>query len=602
MINRKKRSRTALSLTTTLAISFFALSVVALLVSGGLQVYANFQTQQQALASKQQLLAQDAASTVRNFIQNKFSVMESTVRFASPAKVSIEEQSGILNNLLGLQPAFRQLVLLDVARQETAMVSRVSRMASGQISSRLDAQVLAQIQQGQQYISAVYFDELTSEPFVLMVVPAISVLGDFEGSLLAEVNLKFMWDLVDQLKVGETGIAYVVDRQGILIAHRDTARVLKGETVRELKKVEEFASNLAGDTLLSSEMYTGIESKTVVGTLIPLGTPDWAVVIEMPWQEAYQQVIQQALFSAAIILIIAFIAGLIGVFLAQRLAVPLIKLTETATRITSGEEGLQAEVSGTREVVSLGTAFNTMTNELRQTLATLEQRVNERTRAIETSSEVSRRLSTILDQKQLVLAVVEEVQRAFNYYHAHIYLFDDQGENLVMAGGTGEAGKLMLARGHQIVKGRGLVGRAAATNQLVLVTDTQADPNWLPNPLLPDTKSEAAVPIAVGERVLGVLDVQHNVINGLTQQDVDVLGSIANQVAVAVQNASLFTQAQHQADREALVNAIGQKIQTATSVEGVLQVLARELGASLKVQRALVQVGGTSADDTMGKG
>jgi len=482
------------------------------------------------------------------------------------------------------------------------MSSRVSKMASGQIASKIDSEALAQIQQGQNYIGAVYFDESTSEPFVLMGVPATSILGDFEGYLLAEVNLKFMWDLMDQLKVGETGVAYVVDRKGTLIAYRDTARVLKGEAVRGLKKVDEFASNSTARNLLASELYSGIEAKTVVGTLIPLGTPDWAVVIEMPWQEAYQQVIQQALFSGAIILLIAVLASSLGVLLARRLAVPLVQLTKTASLITSGQTELQAEVSGTREVASLAAAFNTMTSELRQTLATLEQRVTDRTRAIETSAEISRRLSTILDQKQLALAVVEEVQRAFNYYHAHIYLYDENGENLVMVGGTGEAGQLMLGRGHQIPKGRGLVGRAAETDQVVLVPDTQADPSWLPNPLLPDTKSEVAIPISSGGRVSGVLDVQHNVVNGLGQQDVDMLQSIANQVGVAVQNAALFTQTQRQADREALVNAIGQKIQTASSVEGVLQVLARELGAALKVQRVLVQVGSSPADQDTGKG
>jgi putative methionine-R-sulfoxide reductase with GAF domain len=306
----------------------------------------------------------------------------------------------------------------------------------------------------------------------------------------------------------------------------------------------------------------------------------------------------QSLILGGIVLFIAVLATLAVNWRLRGITV----LTQVAAAIAGGDLERVAPVDRKDEIGSLGVAFNAMTSRLREMVGTLEQRVSDRTRTIETSSEVSRRLSTILDLKQLALTVVEEVQRAFNYYHAHIYLFDNEREYLVMAGGTGEAGQLLLSRGHQIIKGRGLVGRAAATNQVVLVADTQADPNWLPNPLLPDTKSEAAVPIAVGERVLGVLDVQHNVINGLAQQDVDLLQSIANQVAVAVQNASLFTQTQHQADREALVNAIGQKIQTANSVEGVLQVLARELGASLKVQRALVQVGGTSADDNTGRG
>jgi PAS domain S-box-containing protein len=112
-----------------------------------------------------------------------------------------------------------------------------------------------------------------------------------------------------------------------------------------------------------------------------------------------------------------------------------------------------------------------------------------------------------------------------------------------MAGGTGEAGREMLARGHTIPLERGLVGRAAHANAPVLVPDTAGEPGWLPNPLLPETKAEIAVPITIGETVLGVLDVQHNIVNGLTQEDVTLLQSIANQVAVAIQNARQYEQA-----------------------------------------------------------
>ena len=180
--------------------------------------------------------------------------------------------------------------------------------------------------------------------------------------------------------------------------------------------------------------------------------------------------------------------------------------------------------------------------EVRELASTLEQRVAERTRALATSAEVSRRLSTILDPDQLVLEVVEQVKAAFNYYHAHIYLLDEDRKTLNMVGGTGEAGREMLERGHSIPLARGLVGRAARTKTPVIVPDTTSELGWLPNPLLPETQAEIAVPIAFGETVLGVLDVQHNILNGLGQSDADLLQTIANQVAVALRNARQYEQ------------------------------------------------------------
>ena len=220
----------------------------------------------------------------------------------------------------------------------------------------------------------------------------------------------------------------------------------------------------------------------------------------------------------------------------------------------------------------------------------LEQRVAERTRALELSTVVSRRLSTILDQSQLISAIVEEIQRTFNYYHVHIYLTDNANQKLLLAGGTGEAAQQMLAIQHALPLGRGLVGRAGQSNTTQLAPNVSLSPEWLPNLLLPETKAEIAVPITLGNRVLGVLDVQHNVINGLGIQDSDVLESIASQAAIALQNAGSFQAAQRSADQEALLNAITQKIQRTTSINTALQVAVREIGHALGVPHAQIRL------------
>src|SRR5690606_5272936 len=315
-------------------------------------------------------------------------------------------------------------------------------------------------------------------------------------------------------------------------------------------------TNAIRDKASGSAAYTDYAGNETFGVYKWIPELEIALVAEHDQEEALEASRQVSQTTAASITLTAVLAILLAYIITRAITNPIINLANIADNVAQGNLELKAEVVQHDEIGLLAQAFNTMTDRLRELITTLEQRVADRTKALATSTEVSRRLSTILDEDKLEVEVVEQVKNAFNYYHAHIYIFDEAGQELVMAGGTGEAGQTMLASGHKIPAGRGLVGRAGELNIPVLVSDTAADPNWLPNPLLPETKSELAVPISIGQKVLGVLDVQQNIVDGLKREDVDLLQSIANQVAVAIQNSRSFTDAQKKAERETLVSSI----------------------------------------------
>lgn len=370
-VNKLKRSR---SLATTLAIAFLALSMAILIIAGTFEVYFNFRTQREIVAARQQLIAKEAANAVAGFIQVKFSLLEAAVKLGDFASVSQNDQKRILAKLLGLQPAFRQIVLLDSGEQEIVKISRLSQAASGNLIERIESEAFSQVEAGNRYIGSVYVDEVTNEPLVVIASPVTGIFGDFQGTLMAEVNLKFMWDLVDRLKIGEKGLAYVVDRQGDLIAFGDIARVLQGQNLSHLNDVNEFINSRSPLDETRADISTGINRTTIVGTYVPLGTPDWAVVIELPVSEAYRDVIRSVVISVGAILIMAILAGLTVIVVARRLADPLFDLTETASRIAGGEIGLRAIIQGPTEVERLARAFNDMTGQLREMLRKEEQR------------------------------------------------------------------------------------------------------------------------------------------------------------------------------------------------------------------------------------
>jgi putative methionine-R-sulfoxide reductase with GAF domain len=356
------------------------------------------------------------------------------------------------------------------------------------------------------------------------------------------------------------------------------------QLTRHTESNHDLAASLA--TLEGSAVFEAVDvayssEPNLVAVTTSSSQPMWHIAAFQSQTALLPPIIAQTRSTTILSLVLMIFAVVVALGISQELVRPLNNLRQTADQITEGDLSARASITSQDEFGTLSNTFNNMAEQLQQTLASLETRVLERTRALEVASQVSRSLSTILDPDQLVKTVVDQVQTSFDYYHAHIYLFDEKENSLRMVGGTGQAGQVMLQQGHQIPYGKGLVGRAAAANNVVLIPNVADDPNWLANPLLPDTRAEIAVPISLGDEVLGVLDVQHNLVDGLTEQDANLLQAVANQVAIALRNAREYQTAQARAERQQLLNQINQKIQTTQNMEDALQIAVRELGQAV---------------------
>jgi methyl-accepting chemotaxis protein len=378
-----KKAKPFRSLRGTLVITFYALVSVILIILGFLSLYFNFQAHQQAIAGEQHLVAQGAANTVKSFIQEKSNILKTAVSFGKPLIIPPEEKKLVLERLLGVEPAFRQLSLLNAEKEELVKVSRLSERASSRLTERTEHDFFSQLSQGKTYISSVYIDEVTSEPMIIMAVPITDVFDDFKGTLLAEVNLKFMWDLVASINIGETGVAYVVNREGDLIAFKDISRVLRGENLSYLKEVDEF---IRGDELThksTADILKGIQGNYVVANHAHLGEPDWAVVTELPIEEAYAPLIHQIILSTLIMLLILGSASAAVIYVSRRITNPIIDLRDAAVEIGKGKLETKIDVKTNDEIGELAQTFNQMVVTLKEFYETLEGKVQERTRELE---------------------------------------------------------------------------------------------------------------------------------------------------------------------------------------------------------------------------
>jgi GAF domain-containing protein len=224
-------------------------------------------------------------------------------------------------------------------------------------------------------------------------------------------------------------------------------------------------------------------------------------------------------------------------------------------------------------------------------LQAAQETAQRRSQLLAAAADIARAMTASLNRDELLRTAVNLIRERFGFYHASIFTVEPGSGIAVLRESTGEAGRELKARHHQLAVGsRSLVGSATATRQPVVVQDVIDDPTHLKNPLLPDTRAEAVIPLLSGEAVVGALDVQSSLPHAFGGEDVAILVTIADQLAVALQNARLYDQTARQARRESLVVEITSKIRAAGDMDAMLRTAVSELRQALGARHAAVRL------------
>jgi signal transduction histidine kinase/DNA-binding response OmpR family regulator len=240
-----------------------------------------------------------------------------------------------------------------------------------------------------------------------MSVPVVDIFGDNKGILATEVNLKFLWDLVANIKIGKNGVAYIVNKKGDLIAFKDTSRVLKNENLAHLPEVAEFVRGQDASHEGRAEISRGIYNTQVIATHAHLNDPDWAIVVEMPVWDAYGSVIDKLILSCLIMLLCFFIAVAAGLYLSQKISRPIIDLSAATRRISQRNLDTPIEVKSNDEIGELASCFNQMMADLKRTTVSrdeLAQEVLQRKRAQQALWEAKKQAESASQAKSDFLA------------------------------------------------------------------------------------------------------------------------------------------------------------------------------------------------------
>jgi len=299
----------------------------------------------------------------------------------------------------------------------------------------------------------------------------------------------------------------------------------------------------------------------------------WKVAFVQPTSIALAPIQEQtrAIITAA--LITSFLLGIATLFVSRTITNPVARLTRAAEEISNGNLDAHADVRSQDELGTLASTLNAMSEQLKQTLDGLATTIDERTATLEQRSQelvqrstelelanqrserraaqllavstVANAIATVQNLDDLLPLITRTISEKFAFYHTGIFLNDASNMFAVLRAANSEGGQRMLMRGHRLKIGEtGIVGNVVAMGRPRIALDTGEDAVFFNNPDLPDTRSEMALPLRAGPIVIGALDVQSTEPNAFTEEDLEILNTLAGQVSIAIRNAQLFEETQ----------------------------------------------------------
>src|SRR5215469_12106438 len=526
---------------------FVAVVCLALLANGLFEVWFSYQEHRSSLVRIQREQAEAAAAKLEQFVKEIESQVGWTTQLPWSAG-TIEQRRFDALRLLRQVPAVTELALLDASGHEQL---RVSRLAMDVVGSNLDLSGDPKFTEAvahKAYYGPVYFRR-ESEPYMTL---ALAGTRRESGVSIAEVNLKLMWDVVTQIKVGEHGDAYVVDREGRLIAHPDISLVLRNTDMSQLAQVT-AARGIGADSqaqaVQDARDIAGREVLTAYAPVAPLG---WLVFVEQPVAEAYAPLYASVERTGGVLLGALALAFLAGLLLARRMVGQIRALRIGAERIGGGDFSQRISIKTGDELEALADQFNEMGSRLQESYADLENKVELRTQELAQSveelralGEVSQAVNSTLDLPAVLSTIVAKAVQLSDTEAGAIYVYDEAAHQFELRATHGMSEKLIAAiAARQADLSYTDLGHAAERRQPIQVADLTEEPASELFSVILEAGFRAllVVPLLGPDHIFGALVVRRRQPGEFPKATVDLLQTFAAQSVLAIYNARLSTE------------------------------------------------------------